>query len=65
MDKLRIAQDNLTEIEYNMVQKYDGLKCDKLLTRIDKNIKLLQYHLSRLVTSFKNYHITIPTSSNT
>ena len=22
MDKLRIAQDNLTEIEYDMVQKY-------------------------------------------
>ena len=64
MDKLRIAQDNLTEIEYNMVQKYEGFKCDKLLTRIDKNIKLLQYHLSRVVISYKNNHIVIPTNSN-
>ena len=46
-----------------MQQKYEGLKCDKLLTRIDKNIKLLQYHLSRVVTSYKNYHIIIPTNS--
>jgi hypothetical protein len=64
MDKLRIAQDNLTEIEYNMVQKYEGFKCDKLLTRIDKNIKLLQYHLGRIVTSYKNYHTVIPTNNN-
>lgn len=64
MDKLRVAQDNLTEIEYNMVKKYEGFKCDKLLTRIDKNIKLLQYNLGRVVTSYKNYHIIIPTNSN-
>lgn len=47
-----------------MVNKYENLKCGALLTRIDKNIKLLKYSLSRVVTSYKNYHIVIPTNLN-
>ena len=57
--RLREAQDRLTEISYNMVESKRNQNTDTLLERIDKNIKLLQYKLSRVVTSFKDYHIVL------
>jgi hypothetical protein len=42
-----------------MDKKNDELKTDQILTRIDKNIKLLQYSLSKIVTTFKDFHILL------
>jgi hypothetical protein len=51
--------DYLQEVQYGMENKFEGLKTDKILTRIDKNIKLLQYSLSKIVTTFKDFHILL------
>ncbi len=42
-----------------MTSKFDGQNTDQILTRIDKNIKLLQYSLSKIVTTFKDFHILL------
>jgi hypothetical protein len=64
LEQLRHLHDVLVERSFGGVSREQAkLNSSRYLENIDKHIKLLQYQLSRVVSTFNEYHILLTPSA--